>query len=139
MPRPKSADPKIIPVTVKMSHADLAVLDQERKGQTRSAYLRTLLMADRLRITPGDPVEVGILPEAGHPHPEPHPEPVDPPVPSPIAPPVPPPNPVETFTPPIPVDNPFTDSAPTCEHKWKTGNRYERCTRCGQSRRRATA
>ena len=66
MGRPRSENPKSIPVTVKMSRLDLRILDSERGGSSRSAYLRNLLIQGRLHITPppkqGQPVEVAILP-----------------------------------------------------------------------------
>ena len=120
MARPRSSNPKTRPVTVKMSEAEVAALDERRGSTSRSTYLRLLFV------------------QGGHPHPEPHPEPlnpVDPPIPSPIVPPVPPPNPVETFTPPIPDQIGYTQPVIACRHTWvKAGSAFDRCTACDDRR-----
>lgn len=53
-------------MTVKMSYADIALLDRERGGVSRSGYLRWLFHQERLRFHPpsnGDPAGIEILPE----------------------------------------------------------------------------
>lgn len=81
MARPHSSNPKKVSITVKMSQRDLEVLDQNRKGVSRSTYLRIM----------------GTTP----PEPRPVHDPVQPPVPDPIVPPIPPPKPVETVSTPV--------------------------------------
>lgn len=58
VPRPKNADPRTHSITVKMSHADLELLDQRRKSTGRSAYLRWLLLSSRPQpvVDPVQPV-----------------------------------------------------------------------------------
>lgn len=102
-------------IDLRLSPREIEILDEKRGSTTRSAFIRNLIAL-----------------HDGHPHPDPHPEPLTPepaPVPSPITPPVPPPNPVETFTPPIPIAQGIVSVGQA--HKWVTKNGSTKCTRCG--------
>ena len=100
-------------MAVRLSDRDLVVLDERRKGQNRSAYLRSLLLhVERPSLgarsslsepEPTDPVQ-----------PIPEPEPL--PVPAPIVPPVPPPTPVETG---VPLTGPSTRTEERHLHRYK--------------------
>lgn len=59
MARPRVANPKLVSVTVKMSQRELAALDANRGGLSRSGYLRMLgTKSGRPAVAPTEPTSI---------------------------------------------------------------------------------